>query len=307
MFNIKEEHMRLLWVFSSFLYALLLPQLCMAQSYQPPFPWPQTLEEAKELKLSNANVSAIMNDGRTEPDPTQGSFSVVDGFTFAQLERGKMYLVAVTDASGRDFFNYLQLRYCGSATCTDAVVDAVPPHNLSEEVTDLDGDGVDEIVAKNWAGGYEGAATESIYTYMIYKIIDGKPVDVSDRYKSYYESTLLPRMKANITVLRAQAVGHAEELERIDALDTAAQDDYQRRILKNSRAGLDHAKAWIHSDNERLRDYAVQTFTAISDPEVEQILTQMKADPNAATAKAASWALESWRAMKYQRGAGPSK
>jgi hypothetical protein len=115
-------------------------------------------------------------------------------------------------------------------------------------------------------------------------------------------------MKANVAALRAQEAavlqthgGDKQYLQIIDALDAMAQDDYQRRILKNARAGLDHAKDWIHSDNERLRWYAVQSFTAINDPEVEQILTQMKGDANPNTAKAASWALDSWHAMRYPR------
>jgi hypothetical protein len=114
-------------------------------------------------------------------------------------------------------------------------------------------------------------------------------------------------MRANVAALRARAANYPKELEVIDALDTMAQDDYQRRVLRNARAGLDHAKEWIHSDNERLRDYAVQSFTAINDPEVEQILIQTKGDANPDTAKAASWALESWRAMKHARGAVQSK
>jgi hypothetical protein len=291
---------------TSCLFILLLSYLCGAQGYQPPFPWPQTLDQAKELKLTEADATAILNDGRTEPNPMEGSFSVVKGFTFAPLERGKIYLLAAVDTSQRDFFDDLLVRYCGSPTfrCTDAVIRDVEPHNFNEELVDLDGNGINEIVTKRWAGGYEGAATEAIYKYTIYKIVDGNAVDVSDRYKSYYESTLLPKMKANIAALRVQAAGYTKELELIDALDIAAQDDYRRRILKNARAGLDHAKAWIHSDNERIRDYAVQTFTAISDPAVEQILTQMKADPNAETAKAASSALESWRAMEHQRRSG---
>ena len=288
-----------------FFFTLLLPCFCAAQNYRPSFQWPQTLAEAKNLHLSIADASNVVNEGQLEPDPGN-TFAVVNGFTFSQLERDRLYLVAVAD-TGKGFFNFLIMKYCGTAACTEAMVRAVQPHNLNDELVDLDGDGIDEIIAKEFAGGYQGAATQSIYKYTIYKVVDGKPVDVSSRYKGYYESTLLPKMKANVAALRAQAAGSTKELELIDALDITAQDDYQRRILNNARAGLDHAKEWIHSDNEPLRDYAVQIFTAISDPAVEQILTQMKADPNVKTAKAASSALESWRAMGYKRSAGPGK
>jgi hypothetical protein len=147
--------MKRLLISGSFLVAFLLPPVCPAQSYQPPFIWPQTLEEAKELELTNAEETAVVNDGQTEPNLEDGPFVVVNGFTFARLESNRIYLVAITD-TGKGFFFDLIVKYCGARPCDEAVVRAVDPHNLNEELIDLDADGVDEIVTKDFAGATKG-------------------------------------------------------------------------------------------------------------------------------------------------------
>jgi hypothetical protein len=270
----------------------------MAQPYQPPFPWPQTMEEAKSLKLTNAQVSLVVNKGQTKFDPEEGSFAIVDGFTFAQLEPGKIYLVSIADWSERELFNNLQLDYCDSIQCKTITIDNVSPHNLKRELVDLDGDGIDEIIAKDSAGGFEGNYTEPVYIYKIYKLTSGHSVDVSAQYRSYYESTLLPRMKADINAAQKQANGDPKELQVIDALATVAQDDYQRRVLRNPRAGLEHAKAWVHSENDRIQDYGFQELTKIDDPEAGQVLTRLKDDANPVIAKSSAFALQSWKDMQ---------
>ena len=116
---------------------------------------------------------------------------------------------------------------------------------------DLDGNGTKEIIAKHLAGGHEGGGSVPVFTYTIHKVIDGKVTDVSDHYKAYYKSTLLPKMKTDLARVRAQFTDKNDQ-QIIDAAGSIAQDDYRHRILKQRTAGLENARVWVRSANRRL-------------------------------------------------------
>ena len=280
---------KLIWI-SSF----LLASQCPAQDYlhlDAPlwFQWPSSSKEATELKLTNKDILTVLNDIYGD---NAAPLYAVETFKFAQLEAGKLYLIAAVDGSGRELFYGTNIVYCESAqSCTEQDIYDVPPHNYSEELIDLDGNGVNELVVKDFAGGYEGGSSVNVFTYKIYKVIGGKATDVSDQYKAYYESTLLPKMKADLTGVRAQ-FKEQSELEIIDALGIMAQDDYARRILKTPTAGLDHAKIWAHSGNRRLQRFAADTLAHMDDPAAEATLTEMANSDDEFTAKYASMTLE---------------
>lgn len=273
---------------------------CFAQEYlhmSTPlsFQWPSNSEEAAELKLNNADVLKVLND--IYGDNAAPAYAV-DTFTFAQLEPGKLYLIAAVDGSGRALFYGTGIAYCKSPdTCTEQGIYDAPPHNYSEELVDLDGNGVKEIVAKDLAGGYEGYASMPVFTYKIYKVIDGRATDVSLQYKAYYESALLPKMKADVARARAMFPDQKDQ-DIIDALAVLAQDDYARRILKQPTAGIEHAKVWVHSGNRRLEDYALQTLSRIDSPESDAVLQDLTKSDKQSLAEAAAREIEireSWR------------
>jgi hypothetical protein len=261
-----------------------------------PFDWPHDDQEAAALlkKLTNHDIEAdILNNGDDVAIP-----SVVETFTFAQLERNKIYLVAAVDGSGRQLFYGTAFAYCESPElCTTGVVYDAPPHNYAEELVDLDGNGVDVIIAKDLAGGYEGYASMPVYNYKIYKVIGGRAVDVSTQYKTYYDSTLLPKMKADLTRARAMFPDKKDQ-DIVEALGALAQDDYARRILKEPAAGLDHAKTWGHSSNHRLQDYALMTLRQIDSPAADALLTDLSNSQDERMAKAAARELEIHKSVR---------
>jgi hypothetical protein len=195
--------------------------------------------------------------------------------------------VASTDASGRGFFTELTFVFCNSArSCIVGGVPADSPHDLSQELVDIDGDGIDELVVKELAGGYEGVQTIPVFTYSIYRIVSGKAIDVSDQYVNYYESTLLPRMKSEVTGVMAST--QQPDREVVDALATMAQDDYQRRVLKRETAGLDHAESWAHSGNPRLETFAIQSLFTIKGQAADDALSELTHSEHKTTAALAT-------------------
>ena len=288
---------------------LFLASRCQAQDYlhlNTPlwFQWPSTAKEAAELRLTNQDVLKLLNDIYGD---NAAPLYAVETFTFAQLEPGKVYLIASVDGSGRRLFYGTNIAYCKSAqSCTEQDIYNAPPHDYANDVVDLEGNGVKELIAKSLAGGYEGYASVPIYTYKIYKVINGKAVDVSSQYKAYYESTLLPRMKADLARTRAQSADKRDQ-EIIDALGMMVQDDYARRILKESTAGLDHAKVWAHSDNRRLRRFAADALSHMDDVAADAILTEMAKSDDEFTARYASMTLEIRQHVRQNQQPNPSR
>jgi hypothetical protein len=238
--------------------------------------------------LDNGGVIAIFNDvlGKSGGEP---AVYAINGYKFAPLEKNKLYLVAPTDASGRAFFTELTFIHCDSSqSCVVGGVSADPPHNLSEELVDIDGDGVDEIVVKELAGGYEGVRTLPAFTYSIYRIASGQAVDVSDHYPGYYTSTILPRMKADADAVKAKTEQQSTTSPVADALIILVQDDYRRRILKQQTAGLEHATQWAHSGNERLELLAIRYLSTLQSSAADDALSELTKNPNKSTAELAS-------------------
>jgi len=192
---------------------LLVAPVCFPQyalRHPLPFEWPSDTAQAAVLakKLTADSVAADLFNNAGDPDVPETS---VEEFTFEQLERGKMYLVASVDGSGRGLYYATAFANCGSPQlCTSGVVYDAPPHDYCRDVVDLDGNGVKAIIAKELAGGYEGGNSVYIFTYKIYKVVHGTPVNVSARYKAYYESTLLPRMQADLDRARARHTGEKD-------------------------------------------------------------------------------------------------
>lgn len=286
------------------LMCLFVASCCWAQNTPPldhplPFEWPVDGQQAAMLQKTLTAKSVaddILNNGDEIALPVS-----VQTFAFAELERNKIYLVASVDASGRGLFYGTDIVYCSSPeSCSaDSIYDA-PPHNYSEELVDLDGNGVKAIVSKSLAGTYEGAQSVDIFIYKIYKVIDGKAVDVSAQYKSYYDSTLLPKMKADLARARAE---YPEEDAKpiVEALGTIAQDDYARRILKQPAAGLEHAKTWAHSGNHRLEDYALNTLRQIDDPAADAVLAELSKSDDERMSSAAAREIEIRQSVRKDR------
>jgi hypothetical protein len=262
------------------------------------FQWPTTAKEAAELKLTNTDVLKLLNDIYGD---NAAPLYAVETFTFAQLEPGKLYLIAAVDGSGRELFYGTNIVYCESAqSCTEQDIYDAAPHNYSDELIDLDGSGVNALLVKELAGGYEGGSSVNVFTYKVYKVTGGRATDVSDQYKTYYESTVLPKMKADLIRLRTQ-FKEQNELEIIDALGIMAQDDYARRILKEPTAGLDHAKMWAHSENRRLQRFAADALSHMDDPAAETTLAEMAQSDDEVTAKYASMTLEIRRRVRQDQ------
>ncbi|MBV8729036.1 MAG: hypothetical protein JO336_04435 [Acidobacteriia bacterium] len=98
-----------------------------------------------------------------------------------------------------------------------------------------------------------------IFTYSIYKFIDGKGfIDFSAQAADYYQEHLLPLILAT----------------RKNDESPAAQypyDDYRRRVLGETDAGLENVSGWLKSEE----DLALRSLAHIPSPAAEAKLREL--------------------------------
>lgn len=255
-----------------------------------PFSWPTDLAQASRLKLTREQVAAFLDT--LESDTDSPAFTV-DSFRFAVLDHAGVSLVAVTDTSGRNLFYTLTVVTCMDAsTCKMATLPSSPPHNLDQDVVDVDHDGLSEIITKELAGQYEGAATKAVYTYNIYKLETTGFVDVSQQNRSFYENVILGRMKEDERRAMSAFAGDSGELKEAHAEVKFAQSYYQRHVAGNPNSGLAEASQWQTSSDKRIANLAVKTLADIDTAEATDSLKLLSKSSDQVTARSASLALQ---------------
>ncbi len=173
-----------------------------------PFAWPQTpAAQAPGTGVTREQVLQLIKELFANAIVPVYN---IDEFRFAPLENGKMHLIVLGDATGRDFFDGVYAVYCTGKVCTCDTTESDWPNYLAEQLIDPEGEGVYKVVTKHWVLGYEGARTKPIFTYSIERIKNGtkySPVtgklvagpdffDVTADYADYYTAKLLPKIES---------------------------------------------------------------------------------------------------------------
>jgi hypothetical protein len=255
-------------------------------------------------------------------DDPSGEIYAIQSFRFVPLEKGKFYLVADADVSGRDFFGSLQIVRCERMDCVvgNITSEAV---DMDTDLVDVDDDGVFELITKERAGTYEGTGTRPICRYFVYSLVNGELKDVTGKYPDYFQKYILPRIEAternvktaialiekpkpirvsDIAGSRKATTEKEEEERRADAevqewKDKATveiqfvQDDYHRRVLGERIAGLENALKWARSDELWLRAFGVDALEPIDSPIAAAELLRIATSKDTAIAEDAGNAL----------------
>jgi len=148
---------------------------------------------------------------------------------------------------------------------------------LARDVVDLDGTGVYEVVAGTITGGYQGFETIPVPWYGVYRLKEGKWIDVSDRY---------PRVLQDNVGNVAWQVGSAcstGDKARVELYMDSAQFvrfKYNRVLLHDTRAGLESALVWADSSVPSVQVLAVETLDEIPDPRAVSALKKLAETPD---------------------------
>jgi len=147
--------------------------------------------------------------------------------------------------------------------------------DLKTGIRDLNGDGKDELIVQKPLVEYDCA---SVVTWpAVYRLENGKYVEASKDFPSYYDDEALPAINSEIDRLEAKD----EYLTRKRVLSlTMARDKILRVLGRDPTAGLSQAYQWMNSDNSQMLQCALATFSDIGGHEKE-VQTLQKEIPGA--------------------------
>ncbi len=276
------------------------PALC-DQSFEvtgrPPFEWPGTAQDtARANRLEKAKIESFINSFDPRRD---GIRFTVDDFRFARLGQ-KVGLVASVDASGRDLAYALVVIQPRPGTAEGfwyIVLPSSPPHLLAQEIVDLDGDGSDEIIARDVVGGYQGASTFPVYWDSILHLSEnGTFADVSARFPRYYQSRFMPQVALISGMLsEVSPQPRTGDLRWVLTELEYVRDKFERVINGRTEAGLDPALAWTEDADVRTAMLGIRVLGEIRTPRAISALNLLAASKNQGIAAAAKAELQGLR------------
>ncbi len=147
--------------------------------------------------------------------------------------------------------------------------------DLNTAIRDLNGDGKDELIVQKPLVEYNCA---SIVTWpAVYRRENGKYVEASKEFPSYYDDEALPAINSAIGHLEAKG----ENPNQVGVFSLIVVRDKILRVLgRDPTAGLNQAYQWVNSDNPRMLQCALATFSDIGGHEKE-VQTLQKEIPGA--------------------------
>ena len=250
-------------------------QQILHASVTPSFRWPVSREAMAAANRSpKAQVQAFFSAVQQQiAGGTGGAESLaLDQFRFAPLGEGKVCLAAT---AGERFPGLLEI-ICpskGGFMVTHLMDERMGL--LVTDLIDLDGDGFDEVISSEFAAGYQGASTPPIYWYTIYGFQDGLPHDLGRQFRSFYEVNVL-RWGAVLERLIMPPLGSdSKENDYIEAQIIFTRLKYQRKILGETKAGLQEATQWAASPEAGVQELAVTTLREIDDPASMSVLKEL--------------------------------
>jgi hypothetical protein len=222
---------------------------------------------------------------------TGGPSASCQEFRFVPMEASKVHLIATADFSGRGFYFWVLVISPQKGAYEYLDIQSDGPHFLAQEVIDINGDGLYEVVAKHLVGGYEGAATLPVYWLSILKVQDGRVVDVSKMYPDFYKRIVLPEVSFMTNVLNSASRVGKGETSILLAEYRFVYARVQRRIFGQKNAGLEEAIQWSESKATKLQELAIDALREIENPLSVQKLKQLTLSQNPDVARRAKQAL----------------
>jgi hypothetical protein len=146
---------------------------------------------------------------------------------------------------------------------------------LVTDLLDLDGDGFDEVISSQFAAGYQGASTPPLYWYTIYSFKDGLPHDVSRQFRDFYQAQVVNWGYMLERLIMPPLGSDSKESKYVEAQIIFTRLEYNRKIVGESKAGLQEATDWADSPEANLQDLAVITLGEIKDPASIAVLKKL--------------------------------
>jgi hypothetical protein len=237
--------------------------------------WPRDLNGVPAANATDiATIKALIN---SVLGPNSDLVAVGE-FRFLPLEAvNRIDLIASAAISGRGRLNAFiaiwqspEGGYGHAILPTDGRSSVLP-----SDVVDLDGTGVHEVIAGTIPGPYLGADTIAIPWYRVYRLKQGKWVDVSDKYPKA-QSDMVPVLVR--VMADACSSGDKALVERFR--DYALFVYYKDVRLRGTASGLTAALEWAGSPDRVIRWLAVEMLAETPDPRAISALGKLAGDPD---------------------------
>lgn len=176
------------------------------------------------------------------------------------LGDGKIELIATIDHSGRNFFNTIIIVRRKGGSFSSQEIPALNLSNLEKHLTDLNGDGRQEILAPRPLTPYLQGTFPRAKWIAIYGWTDSLYADQSKSFAEYYKNIVLPELETALTT--ARQVNAPIPL----ALAQAEYDKALRLSGGDVESGLAFAQSLAERSDPRLRIWAAAILADIGTP-----------------------------------------
>jgi hypothetical protein len=200
---------------------------------------------------------------------------------WAAIGQGKDAFVVLLDFSGRGLFN--RLRVYSPAKPGQLELQELfgwRMGKLKGIIRDLDSNGEDELVIPTILGD-PGGWLPMIATRTwpaVYWLEDGKYVEASPDFPSFYDKEILPQLDKEIRD-EQQKVEEGQQSEAAVALDEIQKDKILRVLGRDPTAGLQQAYQWMDSGDSLQLQCAIATFEDIGGHEKELAIAKQALQP----------------------------
>jgi hypothetical protein len=167
-------------------------------------PWAKVnTEDLRRILDDKSAVKSFLNEiGVDGAGPSERLVSDVKEYRFVDLTgSGAVELVALVDITGRGLFNNIHIVYRRPEGLVIRELHGFGLESLDQAVTDLNRDGVYEIVLPQSVSDYAGAAKPTPVLPEVYAWTGNEYDKASSRFPAYYRDVVLPTLERKLKKL----------------------------------------------------------------------------------------------------------
>ena len=262
-----------------------------------PFKWP--MDEGSASKIGAEKVEELIKLKWNKA--SNNAFAGIGSFRFVTLAKGKVFLVASIDTTGRNDFDLLEVIHCEGGRCQSAGIPSDHCDDLSKGLIDVDGDGVYEIITRTMVNVSFGIDIRPIFKYYIMALQSSTIVDTSIRHKAYFKEHIVPIMdedKRELQTYVAQRnaalqsqtpeefpISYADRKRWNEQceIELAYRDiEYRHRVLGDSDGGVNLITEWTRNPNPLIKEFAIRCLGEIGTTKARIRLREIAKEKSAA-------------------------
>jgi hypothetical protein len=146
-------------------------------------------------------------------------------------------------------------------------------------MTDLDRDGLMELIVPVDIGGRRGGHPFPLWT-AIFRWEEFRYVKADERFRSFYETVLLPKVEQKISELSLGKDESEQDGDEVLGVEWVVKDKIIRLLRGDPNVGLDRAIRWARHPNPNVRLNALAEFGEIPGEESRRYLEILAKDDN---------------------------